>query len=98
MRLYAEGISDFKPWSGAVSTWDELETYDKIEELESNLDELYPDGMSETDLNDLLWFEPELVYEWVGLYYNENTGEVSVEPFDEDEEDQNEDMEDDENE
>ena len=31
------------------------------------LEDLYPDGMDETELNDLLWFEPETVYEWLGI-------------------------------
>lgn len=35
--------------------------------MEATLEELYPDGMSETELNDLLWFEPDTVFEWVGL-------------------------------
>ena len=86
-------FSNFKPWSGAVDTWNELEKYDKIDLLEQILDDTYYNEeageavMSETELNDLLWFEPESVYEWVGLYYNDETGEVSDEPFDSDDED-----------
>ena len=77
MRLYKEGISNFTPWSGAVDTWNALDEHDKIDTLESILEDIYPDGMSETDLNDLLWFEPEAVYEWVGLTYDEDTEEAS---------------------
>ena len=36
-------------------------------EKENVLEELYPDGMTETELNDLLWFEPETIYEWLGI-------------------------------
>lgn len=85
-------FSNFKPWSGAVDTWNELEKWDKIDLLEQILDDTYYNEeageavMSETELNDLLWFEPETVYEWVGLYYNDETGEVSDEPFDSDDE------------
>ena len=41
---------------------------DLVEEnsLENILEELYPDGMTETELNDLLWFDSESVYEWLG--------------------------------
>lgn len=35
--------------------------------MESVLEELYPEGIDKTALNDLLWFESETVYEWVGL-------------------------------
>lgn len=86
-------FSNFKPWSGAVDTWNELEKWDKIDLLEQILDDTYYSEeageavLSETELNDLLWFEPETVYEWVGLYYNDETGEVSDEPFDSDDED-----------
>ena len=78
----------FEPWSGAVDTWRTLEEYDKIDLLEQILDDTYYNEevgeaiLSETELNDLLWFDPETVYEWVGLYYNDETGEVSDEPFD----------------
>ena len=92
-------FSNFKPWSGAVDTWNELEKWDKIDLLEQILDDTYYNEeageavLSETELNDLLWFEPETVYEWVGLYYNDETGEVSDEPFDEEDEDEDEDIE-----
>lgn len=81
-------FSAYTPWSGAVDTWDNLEKFGKIDLLEQILDDAYYNEsigealMTETELNDLLWFEPETVYEWVGLYYNDDTGEVSDEPFD----------------
>ena len=28
---------------------------------------MYPEGMTETQLNDLLWFDSESVYEWLGI-------------------------------
>lgn len=86
-------FDEFKPWSGAIDTWNTLMDYDKIGLLEQIIDDTYYDEsageaiLSETELNDLLWFEPETVYEWVGLYYNDETGEVSDEPFDNDDED-----------
>ena len=97
MRLTRD-FSEFRPWSGAVDTWNTLADYDKLDVLESILDTTFIDEngegiMSETELNDLLWFEPETVYEWVGLYYNDETGEVSDEPFDEEDEDEDEDIE-----
>lgn len=88
------GLSAFEPWSGAVDTWEKLEDFDKLDELEQYIDsEYYNDEagegvIDETALNDLLWFEPEFVYEMVGLYYDSQTGEVSDEPFDEDEDDE----------
>ena len=48
---------NFKPWSGAISRWEEILENDLLEELDAYLEELYPDGMTETELNDFLWFE-----------------------------------------
>ena len=80
-------LESFEPWSGAVPTWDALYNFGKIEALEQAIDEMYYDDekgegvINETSLNDLLWFEPETVCEWVGLYYDANSGEISDEPF-----------------
>lgn len=85
------GLSEYKPWSGAKDTWEILEKFGKLDELENYIDERFYDEsrgegvIGETELNDLLWFEPEHIYEYVGLYYNPDTDEVSDEPFDEDE-------------
>ena len=68
MRLYVEfDINNFEAWSGAKDTLERIQREGKCEALENILEELYPDGMTETELNDLLWFEPETVYEWLGI-------------------------------
>lgn len=93
-KVYRDGFTGYEPWSGAVDTWNNLEKYDKIDELERYIDEMYYNEelgegvIDETGLNDLLWFEPEAVYEAVGLYYDSYHDRVSDEPFDdEDDED-----------
>ena len=68
MRIYSEtSLENFEAWSGAIDTLDRVREAGKCDELESILEDLYPDGMSETELNDLLWFEPETVFEWLGI-------------------------------
>lgn len=58
MKLYTDdGLGSYEPWSGAVDFYNEIVEEGKLEELEDALDELYPDGMSETELNDLLWHD-----------------------------------------
>ena len=74
-------FEDFEPWSGAKDTWETLEEYDKIGTLEAVLEDLYPDGIEETTLNDILWFETESVFEWVGLHYSSESGIVSEDPL-----------------
>lgn len=68
MRIYSEiSLENFKAWSGAVDTLERVREAGKCGQLESIIEDSYPDGMSETELNDLLWFEPETVYEWLGI-------------------------------
>lgn len=71
MKIYKEeSLSNFEWWSGAVATadriWEERGT-EGWNELEAILEDAYPDGMDETELNDLLWFEPETIFEWLGI-------------------------------
>lgn len=66
MKVYRdESISDFEFWGGAKDTVKYL-TYDEMETIESILEDLYPEGISETDLNDIFWFEDDLIAEWLG--------------------------------
>ena len=68
MKIYSEiNIADFKAWGGAINTLDRIIAEDKCDELESILEDLYPDGISETELNDLLWFDDETVFGWLGI-------------------------------
>ena len=60
-------MNSFQAWSGAKETLERIQREGKCAELENVLEELYPDGMTETELNDLLWFDSESVYEWLGI-------------------------------
>lgn len=64
---YELDLERFEAWSGAKYTLERVQREGKCAELESMLEELYPDGMTETELNDLLWFDSESVYEWLGI-------------------------------
>ena len=64
---YELDLNSFQAWSGAKDTLDRIQREGKCTELENVLEELYPDGMTETELNDLLWFDSESVYEWLGI-------------------------------
>ena len=76
MKIYSEiSLEDFKAWSGAVDTLDRVKEADKCDELESILDDMYPEGMSETELNDFLWFEPEQIYDWLSIEEEEEEEE-----------------------
>ena len=64
---YELDLNSFEAWSGAKETLERIQREGKCEELENVLEELYPDGMTETELNDLLWLDSESVYEWLGI-------------------------------
>lgn len=64
---YELDLNSFEAWSGAVDTLDRIKREGKCEELESILEDIYSDGMTETELNDLLWFNADEVYNWLGL-------------------------------
>lgn len=60
-------LSDFDAWSGAVDTKKTIINQGKEEEFNDLMEELYPDGLTETGLNDLLWFSDDWVYEMLEI-------------------------------
>ena len=60
-------LREFKAWSGAKDTQETILNEGKGEEFDSLIEELYPDGINETHLNDLLWFEEDWLYEMLGI-------------------------------
>lgn len=75
MKIYSEGIENYKPWSGAVGFYEEIVDAGNLNQLEFILEDIYPEGMSETELNDLLWFEEDTVREWLGMNEEEEEDE-----------------------
>ena len=66
--LYREmSIYDFEPWSGAEEAYDKIYNAGKLDELENILEDLYPDGIEETVLNDLLRFDEDYVLDLLGI-------------------------------
>jgi len=54
-------------WSGALDTLNTIIENDKFDDLMFLLEELYPEPVEITTLNDLLWFEPEYIYEQLNI-------------------------------
>lgn len=55
-------------WSGAVNTLRRIEEANKEEELMNFLENIFYENIpSDTEVNDLLWFEPEMIYESLGI-------------------------------
>ena len=69
MKIYTEtSLTNFEFWAGAKDTVKYL-TDEELEQIETMLEELYPDGIDETAVNDFFWFEDDTIAEWLG--YND---------------------------
>ena len=60
-------LGDFRPWSGAIDTWDKIVDAGKLDTLDFMLEDMYPEGISDVGLNDLLWHDSEWVLDMVGI-------------------------------
>lgn len=66
MKIYNEtSLSNFEFWSGAKDRVKYLTDSD-FDIIENAFKELYPDGMSDTEINDIFWFEEDLIAEMLG--------------------------------
>ena len=66
MKIYGDiPLTQFEFWAGAKDTVEEL-TESELEQIEQILEDIYPEGLSETELNDIFWFERDLIAEWLG--------------------------------
>lgn len=66
MKIYEEkSLVDFEFWNGAKNTVKYL-TDDELEQIEAILEDAYPDGMKDTQINDIFWFEEDWIAEMLG--------------------------------
>ena len=68
-------LSEFKAWSGAVETKEKIIKAGLEEEFERLINDCYPEGITSTQLNDILWFDSEWVYETLGMTEDEEEDE-----------------------
>ena len=79
--LVEESLQDFKAWSGGKDTLDDLLAYDVVDKAEEYIN-MITAGREElptqTEINDILWFERDEIYKYCGIYdevYNEDDEE-----------------------
>jgi len=66
MKIITEtNLTDFDFWSGAKYFSDKL-TYSELEAISEHLQEIYPDGMTDTQINDFFWFEEDFICKLIG--------------------------------
>ena len=62
-------LTSFEFWSGAKQ---HNFTYNELKQLETVLEDLsLSPPPTETEINDLFWFEEETLCDWIGLDFNE---------------------------
>jgi hypothetical protein len=69
MKIYNNRLTleDFDAWYGAVDTKQVIIDNNKEAEFEFLIEELYPEGIEETQLNDILRFESEWIYKSLNI-------------------------------
>lgn len=58
-------LENFEFWSGARYLAEKL-TIEEFRTIEELLEELYPDGMEEMEINDFFWFEGDTIAQALG--------------------------------
>lgn len=62
-------LTEFKFWSGAKQHYF---TYTELSKIECSLEDLFHDKIpTETEINDLFWFEEEFLCECIGIDFNQ---------------------------
>ena len=69
MKIIIEDLSiaDFDAWSGAVYTKNTIIENNKERNFDNLIDEVYPEGLTDRQLNDLLWHDSDWVFEMLGI-------------------------------
>ena len=68
MKYYVEAsLENFKAWSGGRDTLEVLIEKGLCDTVEACLEEVLGEDISDTDINDTLWFERDMIAEWCGF-------------------------------
>lgn len=92
MIIVNENMSlwEFEAWSGAVETQRKILDENKCDEFDALIEECYPEGLTDCQLNDLLWFESDWIYANLGITEEDDDEDKGDEDIEEDKEEDNE--------
>lgn len=66
MKIYTEtSLRNFEFWAGAKDRVKYLTSGD-LDTIEAIFEDIYPEGVDETTINDIFWFEEDTIAEWLG--------------------------------
>lgn len=77
VKIYIDSTTDFKPWAGAKDTYQTIVDNNKLEDLDYLIEELYPEGIEDGKLNDILWFDSDWVLENLGIIEEDEEDELT---------------------
>lgn len=83
LKVYTSSLSNFHPSERAKDLWDEIKENHKEEDLEYMLETLYPDGISDVALDDLLCYEEDWIRDLIDLPLEDEETEDSIPDEDE---------------
>ena len=73
--LVDKNLRDFEFWGGAIDNVANL-TPEQLDELDDIISDIYEsDPLTDTQINDLFWFDFELICEWLGIDVDEDDDE-----------------------
>ena len=72
---YELDLNSFEAWSGAVDTKNRIIEEGKADLFNAIAEDIFPDGCTETEMNDFLWFDDEQIFEWLGISDDEEEEE-----------------------
>lgn len=68
MKIISEtNLLNFEAWGGAINTKNIIIEADKDDLFDQTIEDIYPEGLTDTQLNDILWFEADWIYEILGI-------------------------------
>ena len=70
-----QSLRNFEFWSGAKDNA-AMMTAEELDSVENEFEALYPDGMTDTEINDLFWFDFDYVCDLIGLEYDAENDEI----------------------
>lgn len=65
-----ESLYEFRAWAGGKDTLDDLFKYEVVDEAEEYINAITDTGTlpTQTEINDILWFERDEIYRYCGIY------------------------------
>ena len=84
---YEFDLSEFKAWSGAVETLRKIRTFDlshpgAMNAAQQYIEDCLGDEATETQINDMLWFEDDAILDYISCYFD---GDKDEDGFEEEE-------------